>query len=160
MSLKGAVASKVEEEAKKEEEEEEEEPTNDVDDPNGEEEPTNDAQEGEECKEVERVVGEDGVPPTRASLRLKDLDEFRVAMQLEMEKDLECAKEWVVSCGYDAMLLRGSELDDAPRSEWAKATRPGWRMLIMPPQLPGEDDISLVAVKKLFVKRHMRRQRP
>ena len=50
-----------EEEAKKEEEEEEEEPTNDVDDPNGEEEPTNDAHEGEECKEVERVVEEDSV---------------------------------------------------------------------------------------------------
>ena len=47
------------------------------------------------------------------------------------------------------MLLRGSELDDAPRSEWTKATSPGWRMLIMPPQLPGEDDISLVAVKKI-----------
>jgi hypothetical protein len=149
VSLKGAVASNVEEEAKKEEEEEEEEPTNDVDDPNEEEEPTNDAHEGEECKEVERVVEEDGVPPTRASLRLKDLDKFWVPMQLEMEKDLECDKEWVVCCGYDAMLLRGSELDDAPRSEWTKATRPGWRMLIMPPQLPGEDDISLVAVKKI-----------
>ena len=37
----------------------------------------------------------------------------------------------------------------APRSEWTKATRPGWRMLIMAPQLPGEDDISLVAVKKI-----------
>ena len=36
MSLKGAVASNVEEEAKKEEEKEEEEPTNDVDDPNEE----------------------------------------------------------------------------------------------------------------------------
>jgi hypothetical protein len=120
-----------------------------VDDPNEEEEPTNDAHEGEECKEVERVVEEDGVPPTRASLRLKDLDKFWVPMQLEMEKDSECDKEWVVCCGYDAMLLRGSELDDAPRSEWTKATRPGGRMLIMPPQLPGEDDISLVAVKKI-----------
>ena len=149
MSLKGAVASNVEEEAKKEEEEEEEEPTNDVDDANEEEEPTNDAHEEEECKEVERVVEEDGVPPTRASLRLKDLDEFWVPMQLEMEKDSECDKEWVVCCGYDAMLLRGSESDDAPRSEWTKADRPGWRMLIMPPQLPGEDDISLVAVKKI-----------
>ena len=38
MSLKGAMASNVEEEAKKEEEEEEREPTNDVHDPNGEEE--------------------------------------------------------------------------------------------------------------------------
>ena len=149
MSLKGAVASNVEEEAKKEEEEEEEEPTNDVDDPNEEEEPTNDAHEGEECKEVERVVEEDGVPPTRGSLPLKDLDKFWVPMQFEMEKDLECDKEWVVCCGYDAMLLRGSELDDAPRSELTKATRPGWRMLIMPPQLPGEDDISLVAVKQI-----------
>ena len=120
------MASNVEEEAKKEEEEEEEEPTNDVDDPNEEEEPTNDAHEGEECKEVERVVEEDWVPPTRASLRLKDLDKFWVPMQLEMEKDLECDKEWVVCCGYDAVLLRGSELDDAPRSEWTKATRPGW----------------------------------
>ena len=149
VSLKGAVASNVEEEAKKEEEEEEEEPTNDVDDPNEEEEPTNDAHEEEECKEVERVVEEDGVPPTRASLRLKDLVKFWVPMQLEMEKDSECDKEWVVCCGYDAMLLRGSELDDAPRSEWTKATRPGWRMLIMPPQLPEEDHISLVAVKKI-----------
>ena len=149
MSLKGAVASNFEEEAKKEEEGEEEEPTNDVDDPNEEEEPTNDAHEGEECKEVERVVGEDGVPPTRASLRLKDLGKFWVPMQLEMEKDLEFDWDWVVCCGYDAMLLRGLEFDDAPRSEWTKATRPGWRMLIMPPQLPGEDDISLVAVKKI-----------
>ena len=79
----------------------------------------------------------------------KDLDKFWVPMQLEMEKDSDCDKEWVVCCGYDAMLLRGSELDDAPRSEWTKATRPGWRMLIMPPQLPGEDDISLVAVRKI-----------
>ena len=71
-------------------------------------------------------------------------------MQLEMEKDSECDKECVVCCGYDAMLLRGSELDDAPRSEWTKATRPGWRMLIMPPQLPGKDAISLVAVKKNY----------
>ena len=149
MSFKGAVASNVEEEAKKEEEEEEEEPTNDVDHPNEEEEPTNDAHEGEECKEVERVVEEDGVPLTRAFLRLKDLEKFGVPMQLEMEKDLECDKEWVVCCGYDDMLLRGSELDDAPRSERTKATRPGWRMFIMPPQLPGEDDISLVAVKKI-----------
>ena len=97
---------------------------------------------------LERVVEENGVPPTRASLHLKDLDNPWVPMQLEMEKDLDCDNQWVVCCGYDAMLLRGSELDDAPRSEWTKATRPGWRMLIMPPQLPGEDDISLVAVKK------------
>ena len=126
MSLKGAVASNIEEEAKKEEVEEEEEPTNDVDDPNEEEEPTNDAHEEEECKEVERVVEQDGVPPTSASLRLKDLDKFWVPMQLEMGKNSECDKEWVVCCGYDAMLLRGPELDDARRSEWAKATRPGW----------------------------------
>ena len=33
-----------------------------------------------------------------------------------MEKDLECDKEWVVCCGYDAMLLRGSKLDDAPEA--------------------------------------------
>ena len=46
------------------------------------------------------------------------------------------------------MLLRGSELDDAPRSECTKATCPRWPMLIMLPQLAGEDDISLVAVKK------------
>ena len=117
MSLKGAVASNVEEEAKKEEEEEEEEPTNDVDDPNEEGEPANDVHEEEECKEVERVVEEVGVPPTRASLRLKNLDNFWVPMQLEMEKTSECDKEWVVCCGKDAMLLRGSELDDAPRSE-------------------------------------------
>ena len=149
MSLKGAVASNVEEEAKKEEEEEEEEPTNDVDDPNKEGEPTNDAHVGEECKEVERVVEEDGVPPTRASLRLKDLDKFWVPMRLKMKKDWECDKEWVVCCGYDAMLLRGSEFDDAPRSEWTRATRPGWRKLIMPPQLPGEDDIGLVAVEQI-----------
>ena len=75
------MASNVEEEAKKEEEEEEEEPTNDVDDPNEKEESTNDAHEEEECKAVERVVEEDGVPPTRASLRLKDLDKFSVPMQ-------------------------------------------------------------------------------
>ena len=149
MSLKGAVASNVEEEAKKGEAEEEEEPTNDVDDQNEEEEPTNDAHEGDECGEVERVVEEDEVPPTRASLRLKDLDKFWVPMQLGMEKDLECDKEWVVCCGYDAMLLRGSELDDAPRSEWTKATHLGWRMLIMPPQLPQQDDIGLAAVKKI-----------
>ena len=149
MSLQGAVGSNVEEEAKKEENEQEEEPTNDVDDPTEEEEQTKDAHEEEECKEVERVVEEDGVPPTRASLRLKDLDKFWVPMQLEMEKVSECDKEWVVCCGYDAMLLRGSELDDAPRSEWTKATRPGWRMLMMPPQLPREDDISLLAVKKI-----------
>ena len=149
MSFKGAVASNVEEEAKKEEEEEEEEPTNVVDDANEEEEPTNGAHEEEECKEVERVVDEDGVPPTRACLHLKDLDRFWVPMQLEMEKDSECDKERVVCCGYDAMLLRGSELDDALRSEWTKATRPGWRMLIMPPQLPGEDGISLMAVKQI-----------
>ena len=148
MCLKGAVARNVEEKAKKEEEKEEEEPTNDADDPDEEEEPRNDAHQEEECKEVKRVVEEDGVPPTRASPRLKDLDKFWVPMQLEMEKDSERDKEWVVCCGDDAMLLRGSELDDAPKSEWTKATRPGWRMLIMPPQLPGEDDISLVAVKK------------
>ena len=94
------------------------------------------------------MVEEDGVPPTRASLRLKDLDKFWVPMQLEMEKDSECDKEWFVCCGYDATLLCGSELDDAQRSEWTKATRPGWRMLIMPPQVSGEDDISLVAVKR------------
>ena len=116
MSLKGAVASNVEEDAKKEEEEEEEEPISNVGDPNEEEEPTNDAHEEEECKEVERVVEEDGVPPTRASLRLKDVDTFWVPMRLETEKYSECDKEWVVCCGYDAMLLRGSELDDAPRS--------------------------------------------
>ena len=143
------MASNVEEEPKKGEEEDEEEPTNDVDDPNEEEEPTNDAHEEEECKEVEGVVEEDGVPPTRAPLRLKDLDKFWVPMQLEIEKVSECDNEWAVCCGYDATLLRGSEVDDAPRSEWTKATRTGWRMLIMPPQLPGEDDISLVAVKKI-----------
>ena len=77
------------------------------------------------------------------------LDKFWVPMQLEMAKDSECDNELVVCCGYDAMLLRGPELDDAPRSEWTKANRPGWRMLIMPPQLPREDDISLVAVKKI-----------
>ena len=126
MCLKGAVASNVEEEAKKEKGEEEEELTNDVDDQNEEEEPTNDAHEEEECKEVERVVEEAGVPPTRASLRLKDLDKFCVPMQLEMEKDSECDKEWVVCCGYDAILLRGLELDDATRSEWTEATRLGW----------------------------------
>ena len=145
------MASNVEEEAKKEEEEEEEEeePTNDVDDPNKEEEPTNEAHEEEECKELERGVEEEGVPPTRGFLRLKHLDKFWVPMQLEIERDSECDTEWVVCCGYDAMLLRGAELDHAPRSEWTKATRPRWRMLIMPPQLPGEDDISLVAVEKI-----------
>ena len=66
-----------------------------------------------------------------------------------MEKDSECDKEWAVCCGYDAMLLRGSELDDALRSEWTKVTCPGWRMLIMPPQLPGEDVISLVAAERI-----------
>ena len=110
---------------KKKEEDEEEEPTNDVDDPNEEQEPTNDAHEEEEYKELDRVVEEDGVPPTRAALRLKDLDKFWVPMQLEMEKNSECDKEWVVCCGYDAMFLRGWELDDARRSEWTKATRPG-----------------------------------
>ena len=64
-----------------------------MDDPNEEEEPTNDAHEGEECKEVERVDEEDGVPPTRASLCLRDLDKFWVPIQLEMEKDLECDKK-------------------------------------------------------------------
>ena len=142
MTLKGAVASNVEEEAKEEEEKQEEEPTNGVDDPNEEEELPNDAHEEEECKEVERVVEEDWVPPTRASLRLKDLDKLWVPMQLEMEKHSECDKEWVVCCGYYAMPLRGSELDDAPRSEWTKATRLGWRMLIMPPQLPQQDDLA------------------
>ena len=149
VSLKRAVASNVEEEAKKEEKEEEKEPTNDVDDPDEEEEPTNDAHGEDECKEVERVVEEYEVPPTRAPLRLKDLDKFSVPMQLEMEKDSECDKDWVACCGYDATLLRGSELDDAPRNEWTKANRPGWRMLITLPQLPGEDDISLVAVKEI-----------
>ena len=138
MSLKGAVASNGEEEAKKVEEEEAEEPTNDVDDAKEEEEPTNDAHEEEECKDVERVVEEDGVPPTRASLPLKDLGKFWVPMQLEMKKDSECDKELVVCCGYDAALLRGLELDDASRSELTKATRPGWRMLIMPPQRGGK----------------------
>ena len=70
------MASNAEEEVKNEEEEVEEEPTNDVDDSNEEEEPTNDAHEEEKCKEVERVVEEDGVPPTRASLRLKDVEKF------------------------------------------------------------------------------------
>ena len=32
------------------------------------------------------MVEEDGVPPTRAPLRLKDLDKFWVPMQLEMER--------------------------------------------------------------------------
>ena len=69
MRLKGAVASNVEEEAKNVEKKEEEEPTR-------------------ECKEVERGVEEDGVPPTRASLRLKDLDKFWVPVQLEIKKEL------------------------------------------------------------------------
>ena len=28
------------------------------------------------------------------------------------------------------------------------ARKPGWRMLLMPPQLPGEGDLSLVAVRR------------
>ena len=131
-----------------------------MDDPNEEEEPTNDAHEEEECQGVERVVGEAWLPPTRAPLLLHDLDIFWVPMQLEMEKDSECDKEWVVCCGYDAMLLRDSELDDALRSEWTKATRPGWRMLIMPPNYRGKMTLASWRKKKLIVKRHMRRRRP
>ena len=56
--------------------------------------------------------------------------------------------EFVECCGYEASRLKGTSLDDATPQLWRKAQKPGWRMLLMPPQFPGEDDLSLVLVRR------------
>ena len=68
----------------------------------------------------------------------------KVWVPMRMDGTNEC----VACCGYEASGLKGTSLDDATPELWRKAQKLGWRMLLMPPQLPGEDDLSLVPVRR------------
>ena len=75
-------------------------------------------------------------------LRLGDLEKVWVPMRMDW------TNKFVACCGYEASRLKGSSLDDATPELWRKAQKPGWRMLLMPPQFPPEDEPSLVAVRR------------
>ena len=75
-------------------------------------------------------------------LRLGDLEQVWVPMRMDG------TNEFVACCGYEASRLEGTSLDSASPKLWGKAQKPGWRMLLMPPQFPGEDDVSLVLVRR------------
>ena len=81
---------------------------------------------------------DDGEPP----LRLGDLEKFWVPMRMDGTNG------FVACCDYEASRLKGTSLDDATPELWRKAQKPGWRMLLMPPGFPGEDDLSLVPVRR------------
>ena len=74
-------------------------------------------------------------------LQLGDLEKVWVPMTRDG------TNEFVACCGYEASRLKGTSLDAAAPELWRTARKPGWRMLLMPPQFPGEDDLSLVAVQ-------------
>ena len=61
---------------------------------------------------------------------------------------MDGTNEFLACCGYEASRLKGTSVDDAIPKLWRKAQKPGWRMLLMPPQFPGEDDLSLVPVRR------------
>ena len=75
-------------------------------------------------------------------LRLGDLEKVWVPMRMDGTSG------FVACCGYEASRLKGTSLDEATPELWRKAQKPGWRMLLMPPQFPGEDYLSLVAVRR------------
>ena len=83
-----------------------------------------------------------GMTSGERPLRLGDLQKVWVPMKMDG------TNEFVACCGYEASTLKGTSLDDATPELWRTARKPGWRMLLMPPQFPGEDDLSLVAVRR------------
>ena len=86
--------------------------------------------------------GEQGDDDGERPLRLGDVEKVWVPMRMDG------TNEFVACCGYEASRLKGTSLDDATPELWRKAQKPGWRMLLMPPPFPGQDDLSLVPVRR------------
>ena len=98
--------------------------------------------EGDDDGEQGNDDGEQGDDNGEPPLRLGDLEKVWVPMRMDG------TIEFVACCGYEASRLKGTSPDDATPEVWRKARKPGWRMLLMPPQSPGEDDLSLVPVRR------------
>ena len=86
--------------------------------------------------------GEQGDVNGERPLRLDDLEKVWFPMRMDG------TNEFIACCGYKASQLKGTSLDDTTPELWRKAQEPGWRMLPMPPQFPGEDDLSLLPVRR------------
>ena len=86
--------------------------------------------------------GEQGDEDGERPLRLGNLEKVWVPMRMDG------TNKFVACCGYEASRLKGTSLDDATLQLWRTARKPGWRMLLMPPQFPGENDLPLVAVRR------------
>ena len=98
--------------------------------------------EGDDDGEQGDDDGEQGDDDGEGPLRLGDLKKVWVPMRMDGTND------FVACCGYEASRLKGTSLDNATPELWRKAQKHGWRMLLMPPQFPGEDDLSLVPVRR------------
>ena len=96
--------------------------------------------EGDDDGEQGDDHGEQGDDDGERPLRLGDFEKVWVPMRMDG------ANEFVAWCGYEASRLKGTSLDDATPELWRTSRKPGRRMLLMPPQFPCEDDLSLVAV--------------
>ena len=88
--------------------------------------------------------GEQGDDDGERPLRLGDLKKVWVRMRLDG------TNEFVACCGYEASRLKSTSLDEATLKFSRKARKPGWRMLLMPPQFPGEDDLPPVPVRRAY----------
>ena len=98
--------------------------------------------EGDDNGEQGDDDGEQGDDNAVRPLQLGDLEKVWVPMRMDR------TNEFVACCGYEASRLKGTSLDNATPKLWRKAQRPRCRMLRMPPQFPGEDDLSVVPVRR------------
>ena len=98
--------------------------------------------EGDDNGEQGDDDGEQGDDDGERPLRLGDLEKIWVPMEMDG------TNEFVACCGYEATRLKGTSLADATPELWRKAQKPGRRMMLIPPQFLGEDDLPLVPVRR------------
>ena len=75
--------------------------------------------------------GEQGDDDGEGPPLLADLEKVWVPMRTDG------TNEFVAGCGYEISRPKGTSLDDANPELWRTAQKPGWRMLLIPPQFPG-----------------------
>ena len=98
--------------------------------------------EGDDDGEQGDYEGEQGDDDGERALRLGNLEKVWVPMRMDGTNEL------VACCGYKASRLKGTSLDSVTSELWLTARKPRWTMLLMPPKFPGEDDLSLIAVRQ------------
>ena len=100
--------------------------------------------EGDDDGEQGDDDGEQGDDDGERQLRLGDLEKVWVPRRMDD------TSAFVACCGYEASRLKGSILDNATPELWRKAQKSGWRMLLMPPRFPGEEE-SFIVISTLCV---------